>query len=94
VTIGAVVTAVLFTIGKALLGLYLGTAGVGSTYGAAGSVVALVVWVYYSAQIFFFGAIFTRVYAERCGSLAGRQRNGSRTPAAAGAGMQRRGASA
>jgi membrane protein len=68
VGIGAAVTALLFTIGKLLLALYIGTAGVGSTYGAAGSLVALVVWVYYSAQMFFFGAIFTRVYADRYGS--------------------------
>jgi membrane protein len=64
VTVGAVVTAVLFQLGKALLALYLATAAVGSAYGAAGSVVAFVVWVYYSAQIFFFGAIFTHVYVS------------------------------
>jgi membrane protein len=64
VAVGAVVTAVLFQIGKTLLALYLATAGVGSTYGAAGSIVAFIVWVYYSAQIFFFGAIFTHVYAS------------------------------
>ncbi len=68
VTIGAVATAILFEIGKALLALYLATAAVGSTYGAAGSLVAFVVWVYYSAQIFFFGAIFTQVYANTVGS--------------------------
>ncbi len=72
VTIGAIATAVLFDIGKALLALYLGTAAVGSTYGAAGSLVAFVVWVYYSAQIFFFGAEFTRVYADALGSWAHR----------------------
>jgi membrane protein len=70
VGIGAVVTAIFFAIGKALLGLYFRTVGVGSTYGAAGSLVALVIWVYYSAQIFFFGAMFTRVYADKYGSLA------------------------
>jgi membrane protein len=75
VWIGAVATAILFDIGKALLAFYLGTAGIGSTYGAAGSVVALVVWVYYSAQIFFFGAIFTKVYAERFGSHARGQKS-------------------
>jgi len=64
VFVGAVGTALLFTIGKLLLGLYLGKASVGSTYGAAGSLVAVVVWIYYSAQIFFFGAEFTHVYAE------------------------------
>ena len=68
VLIGAFATAVCFEIGKALLTLYLATAGVGSTYGAAGSLVALVVWVYYSAQIFFFGAVFTQVYARTIGS--------------------------
>ena len=68
VAIGAVATAVLFQIGKAILALYLATAAVGSTYGAAGSLVAFVVWVYYSAQIFFFGAVFTQVYARTFGS--------------------------
>lgn len=62
--VGALVTAVLFVIGRALLTLYLTKAAVGSAYGAAGSLVALIVWVYYSAQIFFFGAMFTRVYSE------------------------------
>ena len=60
---GAIATAVLFTIGKTAIGMYLGKAGVGSAYGAAGSLVVLVVWVYYSAQIFFFGAEFTHVVA-------------------------------
>jgi membrane protein len=68
VTIGAVVTAIMFTIGRALLAFYMATAGVGSTYGAAGSLVALIVWVYYSAQIFLFGAVFTRIYADTYGS--------------------------
>ena len=68
VAIGAIATAFLFIVGKALLTLYLATAGVGSTYGAAGSLVAFVVWVYYSAQIFFFGAVFTQVYARTLGS--------------------------
>ncbi|MBV9083514.1 MAG: YihY/virulence factor BrkB family protein [Acidobacteriaceae bacterium] len=65
---GASITAVLFIIGKSLLALYLTTAAVGSPYGAAGSVVAFVVWVYYSAQIFFFGAVFTKVYTEQGGA--------------------------
>ena len=65
---GAAVTALLFTIGKALIGIYLGKAGVGSPYGAAGSLVVLVVWVYYSAQILFLGAEFTQVYARRFGT--------------------------
>jgi membrane protein len=67
VGVGAVGTALLFTIGKFLLGLYLGKASVGSTYGAAGSFVAVIVWIYYSAQIFFFGAEFTHVYAQTQG---------------------------
>lgn len=65
---GAFVTAVLFTLGKYLIGLYLGGASVGSAYGAAGALVVLLVWVYFSAQIFFLGASLTRVYAERFGS--------------------------
>ena len=64
VRVGAIGTALLFTIGKLLLGLYLARASVGSGYGAAGSLVAVIVWIYYSAQIFFFGAEFTRVYAD------------------------------
>ncbi len=72
VAIGAIFTAILFQIGKALLALYLATAGVGSAYGAAGSLVAFVVWVYYSAQIFFFGAVFTHVYAKTFGTHADR----------------------
>jgi membrane protein len=68
VLVGAVVTAALFTVGKWLIGLYIGTAGVGSGFGAAGSLVALLVWVYYSAQIFLLGAEFTWVYAHRYGS--------------------------
>src|SRR5262249_6635392 len=56
---GALFTATLFTAGKVLIGLYLGKASVGSPYGAAGSLVVLIVWIYYSAQIFFFGAAFT-----------------------------------
>lgn len=62
---GALFTAVLFSAGKSLIGLYLGKASVGSAYGAAGSLVVLLVWVYYSSQVFFFGAEFTKVYAER-----------------------------
>jgi len=65
VVAGSVATALLFTLGKTLIGLYLGKAGVGSTYGAAGSLMVITVWVYYSAQIFFFGAEFTHVWAKR-----------------------------
>lgn len=68
VWIGAVVTAFLFEIGKFLIGLYLGHSAVGSAYGAAGSLAILMLWVYYSAQIFLLGAEFTQVYAERYGS--------------------------
>lgn len=63
VRVGATVTALLFTLGKWLLGFYLGSASPGSGYGAAGSLVVLVVWVYYSAQIFYFGAEFTHIHA-------------------------------
>ncbi len=65
VWIGGAVTAGLFTIGKFLIGLYIGNSSTASAYGAAGSVVVLLVWVYYSAQIFLFGAEFTQVYARR-----------------------------
>jgi membrane protein len=68
VWLGAAVTALLFVIGKQLLGLYLGKAAVGSSYGAAGSIVALVVWVYYAAQILFVGAEFTQVHARHRGA--------------------------
>ncbi len=61
-------TAALFTLGKFGLGIYLGSAGVASAYGAAGSIVALVIWVYYSAQVLLVGAEFTEVYARRFGS--------------------------
>jgi len=68
VWVGAGVTALLFSIGKLLVGLYLGKSTFVSSYGAAGSVVALVVWVYYSSQIVFLGAELTQVYARRFGS--------------------------
>ena len=73
VWIGAAVTALLFTVGKLLIGIYIGKASIGSAYGAAGSIVVLLAWVYYSAQVFFLGAAFTRVYAERYGSLRARK---------------------
>jgi len=68
VWIGAALTALLFTIGKFVLGLYLGKSSVGSSFGAAGSLIVLLLWVYYSSQILFFGAEFTQVYANRFGS--------------------------
>ena len=64
---GALMTALLFTIGKSLIGLYLGQSALSSTYGAAGSLIVLLVWVYYSTQIIFFGAEFTQVWAEAKG---------------------------
>jgi membrane protein len=68
VWIGAAVTALLFTIGKTLIGIYLGSSGITSTYGAAGSLVVVLLWVYYSAQIFLLGAEFTWAFAHRHGS--------------------------
>ena len=68
VAIGSIITALLFSIGKALIGIYLGNSAVASSYGAAGSVILVLVWVYYSAQIFLLGAEFTKVYAHRYGS--------------------------
>ena len=76
VWIGAGVTALLFTIGKMLIGLYLGKSSVASTYGAAGSLVVVLVWVYYSAQILLLGAEFMHVYAKQHGSRVG-SRSGS-----------------
>jgi membrane protein len=70
---GAAVTALLFTIGKALIGLYLGKSSLASGFGAAGSLVVMLVWVYYSAQIFLLGAEYTWVYAQHHGSR-GQQR--------------------
>jgi membrane protein len=75
VAAGALLTSLLFVAGKLLLGIYLGKAGFADVYGPAGSLVVLLVWVYYSAQVVFFGAEFTRAYALRCGSmLAGKSR--------------------
>jgi membrane protein len=68
VWVGGAVTSLLFTIGKLLIGLYLGRSSVTSVYGAAGSLVVILLWVYYSALIFFFGAEFTQVYARSYGA--------------------------
>jgi len=68
VWVGAFVTALFFTAGKFVIGTYIGKAGIGSAYGAAGSIIILITWVYYSAQILFFGAEFTQVYARHRGS--------------------------
>ncbi|MDO9708410.1 YihY/virulence factor BrkB family protein [Paracraurococcus lichenis] len=68
VSVGALVTAFLFSIGKGLIGWYIGTAGIGSTYGAAGALMVVLVWIYYSAQIFLLGAEFTKVWAGMQGN--------------------------
>ena len=68
VSVGAFLTAGLFNVGKLLLGLYIGKSGVASAYGAAGALVVVLLWVYYSTQILLFGAKFTRIYADRFGS--------------------------
>jgi membrane protein len=68
VWVGALSTSALFTLGKFLIGLYLGRSSIASAYGAAGSLVVLLLWVYYAAQILYFGAELTRVYAEKFGS--------------------------
>lgn len=70
VIVGALITAVLFIIGKTLIGIYVASADISSSYGAAGSVVILITWVYYSAQIFFYGSLFTHEYAMKLGSRA------------------------
>ncbi|WP_225984838.1 YihY/virulence factor BrkB family protein [Noviherbaspirillum aerium] len=71
VFIGSIITAVLFIIGKFAIGLYVANADISSSYGAAGSVVILITWIYYSAQIFFYGSLFTHEYAMKVGSRAG-----------------------
>jgi membrane protein len=79
VWLGAVVTALLFTIGKALIGLYIGHGSFASTYGAAASLAVILFWVYYSSQILFFGAEFTQVYANTYGSRIRSQSTGKLT---------------
>jgi len=68
VWVGAAVTAVLFTIGRFAIGLYIGSSGTASAYGAAGALIVILLWVYYAAQILFFGAEFTQVYARTYGT--------------------------
>jgi membrane protein len=75
VWVGAAVTSLLFSIGKYLIGLYLGNSSIASSYGAAGSFVVLLLWIYYSAFIFLFGAEFTQVYARTFGSRIVPNRN-------------------
>ena len=84
VWIGAAVTAVLFTIGKVLIGLYLGKTDVASSFGTAGSLVIVMVWVYYASQIFLFGAELTRVYAESHGSRREHSKERRSTPSRTG----------
>ncbi|MGI4798606.1 MAG: YihY/virulence factor BrkB family protein, partial [Janthinobacterium lividum] len=70
VIVGAVTTALLFTIGKTAISVYIGSSTVASSFGAAGALAVMLVWIYYSSQIFLLGAEFTRAYAERHGSKA------------------------
>jgi membrane protein len=71
VGIGAVMTAALFTLGKSLIGWYIGTSAIASSYGAAGGLLVILLWVYYSSEIFLLGAEFTRAYSIRQGSRSG-----------------------
>jgi membrane protein len=68
VALGAMITSLLFMLGKHLIGLYFANANLGSTYGAAGSPVVILLWMYYSSQLFFWGAEFSKVYAKTLGS--------------------------
>jgi membrane protein len=72
VWIGAAITAALFTVGKWLIGIYIGKSAIANGYGAAGSILALLIWVYYSAQIFLMGAEFTWAYSHIFGSRKGK----------------------
>jgi membrane protein len=92
VWIGSAMTSLLFVIGKSLLGLYLGNSSFGSAYGAAGSLIVLLAWINYAAQIIFFGAEFTQVYASKYGSRIVPDENSRKVPQADGAnqGMKRR----
>jgi membrane protein len=83
VIVGALGTAAMFTLGKFLIGLYIGNSGVASAFGAAGSLIAMLLWVYYSAQIFFLGAEFARQYALQMGSWRGKAPQGNK-PASKG----------
>lgn len=73
VALGALITSLLFTFGKQIIGMYFAAAGFGSAYSAAGSPIVVLLWVYYSAQLFFWGAEFSKVYTKTMGSLSGRQ---------------------
>jgi len=78
VWVGAAVTSLLFAVGKFLIGMYIGKTSVASSYGAAGALVVLLVWVYYSSQVFLVGAEFTRAYAQSHGSRQGRATDSQR----------------
>lgn len=82
VLVGAAVTSLLFMIGKTAIGLYLGHGGTSDAFGAAGALVALIAWMYYSAQIFFYGALFTHEYATTIGSRQGAASDSAPSPAA------------
>jgi membrane protein len=84
VWVGAFVTALLFNFGKSLLGMYLGRSSMVSAYGAFGSFIVLLMWVYYSAQILYFGAEFTRVYAEKHRPSLDASRNSRLKPLSSG----------
>jgi membrane protein len=86
VWVGAGVTALLFAVGSYLIGLYLGLASPASAYGAAGSLVVVLLWIYYSSQVVLFGAEFTRAYAEKCGKERRPADNAEALPAEAQAG--------
>jgi hypothetical protein len=89
VWVGAAVTALLFTIGKLLVGLYVAKSSVASSFGAAGSLAVLLIWVYYSAQIFLLGAEFTWVFAHRYGSRKGRDKPATAKESVATAGERK-----
>jgi membrane protein len=80
VWVGAIITALLFSLGKFLIGLYLGRSAISSSFGAAGTFIALMVWIYYSAQIFLLGAEFTYIYAQDFGSASKKPSNGTALP--------------
>jgi membrane protein len=79
VGVGAAMTAVLFIIGKSVISLYLGQSSIASAYGAAGSFVVLLMWIFYSTQIFLFGAEFTQVWSRRYGSQIRPNKNATST---------------
>jgi membrane protein len=85
VWVGALLTSLLFTVGKFLIGFYIGKSVKMSAYGATGAVVIVLAWVYYSAQILYFGAEFTRVYSNECGSRRGLRSNSAQAQFAGGA---------